>query len=144
MNLPIYTTALLTFGFVINFVRATSVRLREQKAAAAGIEIDPEAELKRLRQQERMRQATSLGIVLAFYELLVGQTDYLAALCILTAIGAISVTVVQIAVAGRPPIKRDTKAPKAAIVLGCLHLITGILGLAAVIGTIGGVIAYYI
>jgi hypothetical protein len=145
MNLPIYTTALYAFAILLGFVRVGVTKWKETRAKAAGIEIDEKEATERMLRQARTSQSGNIIILLVLYELLVGQTTYVAVLCLLMAFLLPIQVLSMIMMAGQPmpskPVKKLPPGLARATYVGMIGMVPGIVVL---VGTIGGVIAYYI
>ncbi|QFT76660.1 MAPEG family protein [Erythrobacter sp. THAF29] len=90
MNLPLYTAALGAFIIVLQVVLMVGVGSRRLKGPVIGTGDDKDME-RRMRRHGNLAENAGLFVaVLAIYELLVGQTAYLAALCILFAVARLS------------------------------------------------------
>lgn len=86
MNPPLYTAALGAFLIVLQVVLMVAVGSRRLKGPPVGTGGDKDME-RRMRRHGNLAENSGLFIaVLAIYELLVGQTGYLFALCILFAV----------------------------------------------------------
>lgn len=90
MNMPIYTAALGAFLIVLQVVLMIAVGSRRLKGPAIGTGDDKDME-RRMRRHGNLAENSGLFLAtLAIYELLVGQTGYLAALCILFAVARLA------------------------------------------------------
>ncbi|MFL0354879.1 MAPEG family protein [Erythrobacter sp. GH1-10] len=86
MNLPIYTAALGAFLIVMQAVLMVGVGARRLKGPFIGLGDDKNME-RRVRRHGNLAENSGLFLaVLALLELLVGQTPFLAALCLLFAV----------------------------------------------------------
>ena len=81
-NLPVYSAALGAFLIVLQVALMLTVGLHRTKGQFIGLGDDPHLERKVRRHGNLAENAGLFLVVIALFELLVGQTTYAAAVCI--------------------------------------------------------------
>ena len=138
MNLPLYTAALGAFIIVLQVVLMVGVGSRRIKGPVIGTGDDKDME-RRMRRHGNLAENAGLFIaVLAIYELLVGQTAYLAALCILFAVARLSHAAAFSSLAG----SHGEDLSGARRIFGLFRIVGAFGTLLTALGTAGGIAAY--
>lgn len=89
MNLPLYAAALGAFLIVLQVVLMLSVGLHRSKGQFLGIGDDKDLERKVRRHGNLAENSGLFLVVIALFEMLVGQTTYVLVLCIAFAVARI-------------------------------------------------------
>lgn len=143
VHAPIYTAILTAVVLVLNIADILSTALHEARVRKAARSNDACGNIK-----DRMnlpKQGASPLMALVLYELLVGQTAYVALLAVLTIASALSVTLVRHATRSKDrPASGDTPLSGTGLLLGLIAVSGTLAGYASIIGTVGGIVAYYL
>ena len=137
-NLPLYTAALGAFLIVLQVILMLLVGTRRIKGPPIGTANDRDME-RRVRRHGNLAENSGLFLaVLAIFEILVGQTTYLAALCLLFAVARLSHAAAFTSLAGS---HGDKEAGSSAL-FGGLRVLGAFGTLLTALGAAGGIVVY--